>query len=308
MAKERGFKMEEGVRKSSAVTKYVTQVLARAGKDHRNTHLASTLLDDAVSRQTERVHLKGTISKDSLLTLLEVSVPSRSSRVYAQSIKSKVQAALLPTDAMKVGACHPNPTPVQTVANRKPGACRKTRNPMQRQEQQRHGAGARTATQTDESVSCCGDPRQVDVMPPEDGSGPGSGPGSAKQLEACMEELDNVAGLSSVKEFVKSMRAQLMLDAERRAAGLPTIGQGTLHMVFSGNPVRAYACPLCTRGCRQPHRTSCEVCEPSADEGVARHESAPTCRNEATTAVPIRGEWSCLMLAYPIYPENGGTC
>jgi len=83
--------------------------------------------------------------------------------------------------------------------------------------------------------------RQVDVMPPEDGSGPGSGPGSAKQLEACMEELENVAGLSSVKEFVKSMRAQLMLDAERRAAGLPTIGQGTLHMVFSGNPVRARA-------------------------------------------------------------------
>jgi len=72
MAKERGFKMEEDVRKSSAVTKYVTQVLARAGKDHRNVHLASTLLDDAVSRQTERVHLKGTISKDSLLTLLEV--------------------------------------------------------------------------------------------------------------------------------------------------------------------------------------------------------------------------------------------
>jgi hypothetical protein len=39
-------------------------------------HLASTLLDDTVSRQTERVHLKGTISKDSLLTLLEVRGPS----------------------------------------------------------------------------------------------------------------------------------------------------------------------------------------------------------------------------------------
>jgi hypothetical protein len=30
-----------------------------------------------------------------------------------------------------------------------------------------------------------------------------------------MEELENVAGLSAVKEFVKSMRAQLMLDAVR---------------------------------------------------------------------------------------------
>jgi hypothetical protein len=55
---------------------------------------------------------------------------------------------------------------------------------------------------------------QVDVLPPED-SGAGSGPGSSKQLEACMEELENVAGLSAVKEFVKSMRAQLMLDAVR---------------------------------------------------------------------------------------------
>jgi hypothetical protein len=123
----------------------------------------------------------------------------------------------------------------------------------------------------------------VDVMPSEEGTGPGSGPGSAKQLEACMEELENVAGLSSVKEFVKSMRAQLMLDAERRAAGLPTIGQGTLHMVFSGNPVRTCTCPVSTRGCHQPCRTSCEVCEPLADEGGTRHESAPTCRHMRRT-------------------------
>jgi hypothetical protein len=116
MAKERGFKMEEGVRKSSAVTKYVTQVLARAGKDHRNVHLASTLLDDAVSRQTERVHLKGTITKDSLLTLLEVHLPTPSICVYCALLEgtSCIVSIVCHAPAIRI---QPKPQP-QALANR----------------------------------------------------------------------------------------------------------------------------------------------------------------------------------------------
>ena len=49
-------------------------------------------------------------------------------------------------------------------------------------------------------------------------------------------ELENIVGLKSVKEFIMSLRAQLLVEKERVAAGLPSTGGGVLHMIFTGNP------------------------------------------------------------------------
>jgi len=43
-------------------------------------------------------------------------------------------------------------------------------------------------------------------------------------------------GLADVKRFVRSLQAQLLLDDQRKKAGLPALSSGSLHMIFSGNP------------------------------------------------------------------------
>ena len=54
--------------------------------------------------------------------------------------------------------------------------------------------------------------------------------------EKALAELEGVVGLDGVKDFVRSLRAQLLVEKERVAAGLPSGGGGVLHMVFAGNP------------------------------------------------------------------------
>ena len=51
-----------------------------------------------------------------------------------------------------------------------------------------------------------------------------------------VSELENIVGLRSVKEFIISLRAHLLVEKERVAAGLPSAGGGALHMIFVGNP------------------------------------------------------------------------
>ncbi|WP_224245537.1 AAA family ATPase [Hyalangium gracile] len=51
-----------------------------------------------------------------------------------------------------------------------------------------------------------------------------------------MQRLEEIIGLDEVKDFVRGLRAQLLVDAQRRKAGLPSAGARTLHMVFLGNP------------------------------------------------------------------------
>ena len=51
-----------------------------------------------------------------------------------------------------------------------------------------------------------------------------------------VSELENIVGLQSVKEFIISLRAHLLVEKERVAAGLPSAGGGALHMIFVGNP------------------------------------------------------------------------
>ena len=56
------------------------------------------------------------------------------------------------------------------------------------------------------------------------------------ETEKALAELEGVVGLDGVKDFVRSLRAQLLVEKERVAAGLPSGGGGVLHMVFAGNP------------------------------------------------------------------------
>ncbi|PZD97505.1 stage V sporulation protein K [Paenibacillus sambharensis] len=53
---------------------------------------------------------------------------------------------------------------------------------------------------------------------------------------SALGELDNVVGLASVKEFVRSLSAQIEVAKRREQLGLPKASAQTLHMVFKGNP------------------------------------------------------------------------
>ena len=50
------------------------------------------------------------------------------------------------------------------------------------------------------------------------------------------EKLNEVVGLNEVKEFIKSLQAQLKIKEQRKSLGLPVDESQTLHMIFKGNP------------------------------------------------------------------------
>lgn len=54
-------------------------------------------------------------------------------------------------------------------------------------------------------------------------------------LEA-LKQLDSIVGLDDVKQFVRSLYAQLKTEQQRREAGMGSNGLGNLHMLFVGNP------------------------------------------------------------------------
>lgn len=56
-----------------------------------------------------------------------------------------------------------------------------------------------------------------------------------RSLDDALQELDNLTGLSSVKESVASLVEIHRLNDERANRGLPTVPVG-LHLVFTGNP------------------------------------------------------------------------
>ncbi|MCU9810529.1 AAA family ATPase [Paraclostridium sp. AKS81] len=49
-------------------------------------------------------------------------------------------------------------------------------------------------------------------------------------------KLNEVVGLEEVKEFIKSLQAQLKIREQRKTLGLPVDESQTLHMIFKGNP------------------------------------------------------------------------
>ena len=50
------------------------------------------------------------------------------------------------------------------------------------------------------------------------------------------EKLNEVVGLEEVKEFIRSLQAQLKIREYRKSLGLPVDSSQTLHMIFKGNP------------------------------------------------------------------------
>ncbi|MFC7441503.1 AAA family ATPase [Laceyella putida] len=54
-------------------------------------------------------------------------------------------------------------------------------------------------------------------------------------LRECLDQLDELVGLTKIKEFVKEIYAWLEVGKRRQAAGL-AVDQQVLHMVFSGDP------------------------------------------------------------------------
>lgn len=55
-------------------------------------------------------------------------------------------------------------------------------------------------------------------------------------VAAALKKLDSIVGLAKVKDFVRSLHAQLQLDQQKREMGIGGQGGSTLHMIFVGNP------------------------------------------------------------------------
>jgi SpoVK/Ycf46/Vps4 family AAA+-type ATPase len=58
----------------------------------------------------------------------------------------------------------------------------------------------------------------------------------AEKKETALKELEQVIGLEKIKEFVRSLSAQIEVAKKREELGLPKAGAQSLHMVFKGNP------------------------------------------------------------------------
>mmetsp|Transcript_6174 Transcript_6174/g.21162 ORF Transcript_6174/g.21162 Transcript_6174/m.21162 type:complete len:560 (+) Transcript_6174:954-2633(+) len=160
LAETRGFTLARGVAAGPALLAVVSEAVHRSGgRGQCNARLAMAMLEGAIGRQTERVHMVGTVSRLSLTTLEESDFLPR---------------------AQEGGAANAG------------------------------GEGA--------------------------GEGSAAPPDPDAKLKECLARLEGVVGLGSVKSFVKSLQAQLLLDRQRKKAGLPSMSKGALHMVFTGNP------------------------------------------------------------------------
>jgi Holliday junction resolvasome RuvABC ATP-dependent DNA helicase subunit len=71
--------------------------------------------------------------------------------------------------------------------------------------------------------------------PGADGVGQTDDGGPRRDLTELMAELDNMIGLDAVKQQVRSIAAEIRVDARRRAAGMK-VGPRSRHLVFTGNP------------------------------------------------------------------------
>jgi SpoVK/Ycf46/Vps4 family AAA+-type ATPase len=54
--------------------------------------------------------------------------------------------------------------------------------------------------------------------------------------ETALKELEQVIGMEEIKNFVRSLSAQIEIAKKREELGLPNMGSQSLHMVFKGNP------------------------------------------------------------------------
>ena len=81
-----------------------------------------------------------------------------------------------------------------------------------------------------------GGPAAVTTATEVTGTDPSTTPAAAKETtDDILAELDALIGLAPVKAAVRRLLAVHLLNAERRAAGLPEVN-ASLHVVFTGNP------------------------------------------------------------------------
>src|SRR5690606_39134590 len=59
---------------------------------------------------------------------------------------------------------------------------------------------------------------------------------AAVEQNQALAELEQIIGLESVKQFVRTISAQIEVSQRRQALGLPVASAQTLHMIFKGNP------------------------------------------------------------------------
>ncbi|HEX4722236.1 MAG TPA: AAA family ATPase, partial [Pseudonocardiaceae bacterium] len=71
--------------------------------------------------------------------------------------------------------------------------------------------------------------------PGADGVGQTDDAGPRRALADLMTELDGMIGLAAVKQQVRSITAEIKVDARRRAAGMKVVPHSR-HLVFTGNP------------------------------------------------------------------------
>ena len=74
-----------------------------------------------------------------------------------------------------------------------------------------------------------------------------------------LARLDTVVGLGSVKEHLRGIHAQLLMDRRRRDAGLACASHGSLHMIFTGNPGtgKVRLASSYSLVCRVSHKSDC---------------------------------------------------
>jgi SpoVK/Ycf46/Vps4 family AAA+-type ATPase len=75
----------------------------------------------------------------------------------------------------------------------------------------------------------------ADLPAPGGGVGQTDDAGPHRGLTELMAELDNMIGLDAVKQQVRSLAAEIRVDARRRTAGLK-VAAHSRHLVFTGNP------------------------------------------------------------------------
>ena len=54
--------------------------------------------------------------------------------------------------------------------------------------------------------------------------------------ESALHDLDHVIGMDEVKNFVRTLSAQVEIEKMRKQLQLPSVGAQSLHMIFKGNP------------------------------------------------------------------------
>jgi hypothetical protein len=86
-AEERGFNLHKELTPSK-LTELLRGPVSKAVPDRGGKILVDRLVDDAINRQTDRVHLSGTRSKDSLLSLSAADFTEAESATSGESIEN----------------------------------------------------------------------------------------------------------------------------------------------------------------------------------------------------------------------------